>query len=194
MRDGKKRFTIIAGINGAGKTSLYHVLRQTDDLGMRINTDELAKEYGGFDDPRANIRAGRTAMELMAKYIENGESFHIETTLPGVAIIKHINNAKAHGYTVALCFVGIDDINVAIERVHQRMANGGHGIGDKFIIKRFSQLNRNLRATLPLCDEAVLFDNTRKFRQIAVLENKRLIDCDRDLPYWFIDLIDELPD
>ena len=47
---------------------------------------------------------------------------------------------------------------------------------------------------LPLCDEAILFDNTVKFRQIAVLEDKRLIDCDRDLPYWFIDLLDELPD
>ncbi len=190
----KKKFTIIAGINGAGKTSLYHVLRQTDDLGMRINIDELAKEYGGFDDPRANIKAGRTAMELMSKYISEGTSFHMETTLPGAAIIKHIKNAKKHGFTVSLCFVGIDDITVAIDRVHQRMAGGGHGIGDKFIIKRFSQLNSNLRAVLPLCDEAVLFDNTRKFRQIAILENKRLIDCDRDLPYWFIDLIDELPD
>lgn len=189
-----KRFTIIAGINGAGKTSLYHVLRQTENLGKRINIDELAKEFGGQNDPHANIHAGRIAMEMIGEYIERGVSFHIETTLPGAAIIKYINSAKKKGFTVVLYFVGIDDIKVAIERVHLRMANGGHGIGDKFIIKRFSQLNNNLRATLPLCDDAILFDNTRKFRQIAILENKRLVDCDRDLPYWFIDLIDELPD
>lgn len=190
----EKRFTVIAGINGAGKTSLYHVLRQSENLGKRINIDELAKQFGGNQDPYANIHAGRTAMNLISKYIEEGTSFHIETTLPGAAMLRHINSAKEHGFTVVLYYIGIDDINVVIERVHQRMANGGHGIADQFIIKRFSQLNHNLRAALPLCDDAILFDNTRKFRQIAILENKRLIDCDRDLPYWFIDLIDELPD
>ncbi len=189
-----KRFTIIAGINGAGKTSLYHVLRQTEDLGVRVNIDELAKEFGGWQDTKANIKAGRTAMKMMEELIESGSSFHIETTLPGATIIRHINNAKAHGFKVALYFVGIDDVKVAINRVHQRMANGGHGIGDAFILKRFSQLNNNLRAVLPLCDEAILFDNTKMFRQIAILDNKKLVDCDRDLPYWFIDLIDELPD
>ena len=133
-------------------------------------------------------------MEMISDFISMGVSFHIETTLPGAAIIRQINAAKQAGFTVALYFVGVDDIQVAIERVHRRMANGGHGIGDSFIIKRFSQLTRNLRAVLPLCDEAILFDNTVKFRQIAVLEDKRLIDCDRDLPYWFINLLDELPD
>ena len=189
-----KRFTIIAGINGAGKTSLYHVLKNSEDLGERVNIDELAKKFGGNDDPYANIHAGRTAMEMISDFISMGVSFHIETTLPGAAIIRQINAAKQAGFTVALYFVGVDDIQVAIERVHRRMANGGHGIGDSFIIKRFSQLTRTLRAVLPLCDEAILFDNTVKFRQIAVLEDKRLIDCDRDLPYWFIDLLDELPD
>ena len=189
-----KIFTVIAGINGAGKTSLYHILRQSEDLGERVNIDELAKEYGGYNDPHAQIRAGREAMAKIARHIENGTSFHLETTLPGATILKQITTAKQNGFSIVLYFIGIDNINVAIERVHQRMANGGHGIGDQFIIKRFYQLNHNLREILPLCDGAILFDNTVKFRQIAILEEKRLIDCDHDLPYWFIDLIDELPD
>ncbi len=189
-----KKFTIIAGINGAGKTSLYHVLRQTENLGKRINIDEMAKDFGGNNDPRNIIHAGRIAMDLISSYISTGVSFHIETTLPGAAIIKQIKSAKSNNFKVVLYFVGVDDIQVAINRVHQRMANGGHGIGDKFILKRFAQLTNNLRAILPLCDDAILFDNTSKFRQIAVLENKQLVDCDKDLPYWFINLIDELPD
>ncbi len=187
-------FTIIAGINGAGKTSLYHVLKDTESLGERINIDELARQYGDWRDPRAQIHAGRAAMAMIGTYIETGKSFHMETTLPGTAIVKQIQEAKAHGFFVRLYFVGVDGVQVAIERVHQRMASGGHGIGDKFIIKRYYQLNRNLRRILPLCDGAILFDNTARFRQIAILENRRLVDCDRDLPYWFIDLIDELPD
>lgn len=193
MSQGKV-FTIIAGINGAGKTSLYHVLRDSENLGNRVNIDEIAKSYGDWFDQKVQIRAGRDAMNIIMDNIEKGTSFHIETTLPGAAIIKQINKAKEKGFNIVLYYVGIDDIKVAIDRVHRRMAKGGHGVPDKFIIKRFSQLNNNLRQILPLCDGAFLFDNTTKFRQIAILENKRLIDCDRDLPYWFIDLIDELPD
>ena len=109
-----KRFTIIAGINGAGKTSLYHVLKNSEDLGERVNIDELAKKFGGNDDPYANIHAGRTAMEMISEFIAGGVSFHLETTLPGAAIIRQINAAKKAGFTVALYFVGVDDIQVAI--------------------------------------------------------------------------------
>lgn len=191
---GAPVFTIIAGINGAGKTSLYHVLKESKHLGDRINIDELAKEEGDWRDPLVQIHAGRTAMARIAEYIQAGRSFHMETTLPGTAIVKQIREAKEYGFMVCLYFVGIDDVKLAIERVHQRMARGGHGIGDKFIVKRYDQLNQNLRRILPLCDVAILFDNTVKFRQIAILEKKRLIDCDRDLPDWFIDLIDDWSD
>jgi predicted ABC-type ATPase len=187
-------FTIIAGINGAGKTSLYHVLKDDEKLGERVNIDELAREHGDWRDPLAQIHAGREAMSMIETFTREGRSFHMETTLPGAAIIKQIREARSHGFLVHLYFVGVDDVKVAIERVHLRMAQGGHGIGDKFILKRYYQLNANLRRILPLCDAAILFDNTVRFRQIAILENKRLLDCDRDLPYWFIDLIDELPD
>ena len=190
----EKIFTIIAGINGAGKTSLYHVLKDTDDLGIRVNIDELAKENGDWRDTKAQIFAGRTAMTIISECIKNGSSFHLETTLPGATIIRQITEARAHGFKIRLYFVGIDRVSVAIERVHMRMANGGHGIADEFIMRRYAQLNTNLRKILPLCDNAILFDNTVKFRQIAILQDKRLIDCDTDLPYWFIDLIDEQPD
>lgn len=190
----EKVFTVIAGINGAGKTSLFRVLKETDDLGVRVNIDELAQQRGNWRDPKAQIYAGRTAMTIISECIKNGRSFHLETTLPGAAIIRQITEARAHGFKIRLYFVGIDRVSVAIDRVHMRMANGGHGIADEFIMKRYAQLNTNLRRILPLCDNAILFDNTVKFRQVAILENKRLVDCDTDLPYWFIDLIDEQPD
>ena len=190
-----KIFTIIAGINGAGKTSLYRVLSQSENLGERINIDELTLEHSDdWRDARAQIRAGREAMTKIKSCIEEGRSFHLETTLPGASIIRHINLAKQFGFSIMIYFVGVDSVKVAMERVHLRMANGGHGVPDEFIIKRYAALNRNLKKILPLCDGAILFDNTVKFRQIAFLEDKHLVDCDSDLPYWFIDFIDELPD
>ncbi|MGL4934213.1 MAG: hypothetical protein ACRC51_01940 [Cetobacterium sp.] len=45
----KPTYTIFAGVNGAGKSSLYNNLILTtekDYLGKRINTDEIVKEIG----------------------------------------------------------------------------------------------------------------------------------------------------
>ena len=193
MKNNKKVFTIIAGINGAGKTSLYRVLGPSDELGVRVNLDELALEYGDWRDPKAKFHAGKDAVNKINECIENGVSFHLETTLGG-SILRHVKKAKEHGFYIMLYFVGIDSVKLAIDRVHLRVANGGHGIADEFIIKRFSQLNSNLKKLMPLCDGAKLFDNTSKFRQKANLQDNRLIDCDYDLPYWFIDFVDELPD
>ena len=193
MNDNERVFTIFAGINGAGKTSLYRVLGPSKQLGVRVNIDEMTLSYGNWDDPKAKFHAGKEAMLTISDCIKNGVSFHLETTLGG-SIYRHVKIAKENGFKIMLYFVGIDSVKLAIDRVHQRMANGGHGIADEYIIKRFSQLNANLKQLMPLCDGAILFDNTVRFRQIAILEDKRLIDCDYDLPYWFIDFLDEQPD
>ncbi len=192
-RSKEKNCTIIAGVNGAGKTSLYHVLRGCTDLGERINIDEIVKSHGDWKDTLLQIRSGREAMERINHCIENGITFHEETTLPGSTIVKQIKNAKEHGFRINLYFVGIDGVDVAIERVQRRVLMGGHGIDERFIRKRYANLSANLRQILPLCDMALLFDNTVRFRQIAVIMDGKLADCDRDLPNWFIDVLDAIP-
>lgn len=192
--DTNKVFTIIAGINGSGKTSLYKVLKGADELGLRVNIDEIVMSEGDWKDPALQVRAGKAAMHLIDDCIEKGISFHHETTLPGAVVIRQIKKAKEHGFRIVLYYVGIDDVKTAIKRVHKRVAMGGHGIDDRYIIKRYIQLKDRLLQILPLCDTAVMFDNTKKFRQIAVFMENRIYDCDRDLPNWFIDLIDDLPE
>ena len=84
------RYTIIAGINGAGKTSLYNVLlgqSGSDALGVRVNADEILKEAGGdWRDTMAQLSAGREALTRINTCIDTGVSFHQETTLPGPTI------------------------------------------------------------------------------------------------------------
>ncbi|MDD4774806.1 MAG: zeta toxin family protein, partial [Eubacteriales bacterium] len=124
----------------------------------------------------------------ISAYIDGGGSFHLETTLPGATIVRQIKKAKAAGYRVKLYYIGLDSIETAIARVHRRVEKGGHGIDDNVIIKRFEHLPQRLRAIMPLCDRVVFYDNTVRFRQIAIMQNNEVIDCDRDLPQWFRDL------
>ena len=189
----KKTYTIIAGINGAGKTSLYDVIRSDPHivLGERINIDEIVRRYGDWRDSLLQVRAARQAMHMIEDYIEQGISFHQETTLPGNSILRQVQRAKAKGYCIRLFFVGVDDVSIAIERVHKRVEHGGHGLDDSIILRRFEKMKQNLTALYPLCDKAVFYDNTVRFRQVAFMKNKIMLDCDANaLPKWFCELFD----
>ena len=190
-------YTLIAGINGAGKTSLYNVLRGqqaarsgdgglSPDLGVRINADEILKADGGdWRDTMAQLKAGREAVEKINTCIDTGVSFHQETTLPGPTIVKYVRKAKAVGFTVNLYYVGVDSLQIALDRVHRRVKKGGHGVEDHIIAKRYRALPKNLSELLPLCDLAVFYDNTTRFRQFAIIKDGRLADFDREVPGWF---------
>ncbi len=192
MRTEKRTYTIIAGINGAGKTSLYNVIKQDEciDLGERVNIDEIVRRYGDWRDNLLQVKAAREAMRLITDHIEAGVSFHQETTLPGKSILRQVQKAKANGYRVRLFYVGVENVSVALERVHKRMEQGGHGLDDDIICRRFDKMKQNLAAIYPLCDKAVFYDNTTRFRQIAFFKDKIMLDCAHTLPQWFSELFD----
>ncbi len=46
-----KRYVIIAGVNGAGKSSLYSSIIGYEEL-QKINADDIARELGHWSDKR----------------------------------------------------------------------------------------------------------------------------------------------
>jgi len=184
-----KLYNIIAGINGAGKTSLYSIINSEYELGERVNIDEIVKEYGDWKDTLLQIKAGRAAMNMINSYIESGVTFHQETTLPGATIVKHIKKAIGNGYKIRLFFIGIDDVTVAINRVHRRIAMGGHGIDDDVIEKRYKKLPETLRVLLPLCDTVIMYDNTVRIRQVIFIRDGIVEDRDPMIPKWLRDTV-----
>ena len=184
-----KLYNIIAGINGAGKTSLYAIINSEYELGERVNIDEIVKKYGDWKDTLLQIKAGRAAMNMINTYIENGVTFHQETTLPGATIVKQIKKAIGNGYKIRLFFVGIDDVTVAIDRVRKRVAMGGHGIDDDVIEKRYRKLPETLRELLPLCDTVIMYDNTVRLRQVLFIRDGVIEDRDPMMPAWLRDAV-----
>ena len=75
-----KIYTIIAGVNGAGKSSLTGALKaERNDLGQIIDVDKITASLGG----RA-IEGGKTAIHKINECLDRGISFTQETTLSGV--------------------------------------------------------------------------------------------------------------
>ena len=178
-----KRYVIFAGVNGAGKTTLY----QTDYFSIempRVNVDEIVRSFGRWDNSADVMKAGKIAARLIKKHLEEGTSFNQETTLCGRRIIENIKKAKALGFRIEMYYVGLESADIAKQRVRQRVADGGHGVADEDIERRYSRSLRQLKQVFQLCDTIVLFDNSYDFVQIGFIEKGKPYLVRKDLPDW----------
>lgn len=180
-----KRYTLFAGVNGAGKTSIYKsVFFNEDYIGKRINTDEMVARIGSWQDNNLQIKAGREAVKMIDYYVKNDISFHQETTLSGKSIIMNIKKAKEKGFFVVMNYIGLENPEIAKSRVKFRVSKGGHGIPDDVIEKRYTQSLLNLKEAIKLCDEVNIYDNTYEFIQLINIKNGKLTWKDKIMPEW----------
>jgi predicted ABC-type ATPase len=156
-----KKIIIIAGPNGAGKTTFARsFLPQEAQCPRFINADLIAAGLAPFAPETAAIKAGRLMLEEIADCAQRGESFAFETTLSGLAYLAHIKAWRMAGYHVSLFFLSLPDVEVAIARVAGRVRQGGHGIPEGVIRRRFAAGLRNFEnAYKPAVDAWAKYDN-----------------------------------
>lgn len=192
----KKFFYIFAGVNGAGKSSLYKLTSSLDNIsnfGERINTDEIVNQIGDWRNPKDQIMAARIALTKRKEYIEQGISFNQETTLTGNSILKAIEEAKKNGYKIIMSYVGVESPEIAKERVKIRVGKGGHDIPNEVIEKRYYESLKNLEKIAPLCDKLVIYDNSnfgKVHTRCFIKENNLIILLKEQnkLPKWVVEL------
>lgn len=176
-----KVYTVIGGVNGAGKSSLTGVLKkERDDLGMIIDIDKMALLNGW-----APIQAGKQALALMENYCERGISFTQETTLSSHQVGKMVRKVKEHGYEVHLFYVGISSAEECLKRIANRVAKGGHDIREEDVRRRFARRFDVLIDILPYCNEAKFYDNENGFEMIAEYQNGDFMRISGEMPGWF---------
>ena len=171
-----KYFYIFAGVNGSGKSTLYKTNFLNKDIknSIRINTDEIVYSFGDWKSNIDQIKAGKIAIQLRNKCFLEEKSFNEETTLTGKTILKIIDKAKYLGYKIHLYYIGIDNPEIAKERVKNRVARGGHGISPEIIEKRYYESLQNLEKLIYQCDSIEIYDNSEKFIRIFYYENKQI--------------------
>ena len=172
----KKVFIIFAGINGAGKTTFYHSLKNKEEYGLRLNSDEMLQEDNGdWQDMLLQMKYGHKVLTEQEECLEKGLSFNRETTLSGLCILNTIKKAKSLGYKIKMIYIGLENIELAKSRVEQRVMKGGHGVPDEIIERRYSKSLNNLVEYAPYCDEVFLYDNSGKFYNlIAKITNNKV--------------------
>jgi len=121
--------------------------------------------------------------------VEAGLSFCTETVFsdPAGAKLAWLQDARRHGFSVFLIFIGLDSPALSVGRVKQRVAQGGHDVPDEKLFARFPRTLANLRAAIPVADEAFVFDNSSAdtpYRIVAVYAQGRLVSRHPPLPNW----------
>lgn len=160
-------FFLLAGPNGAGKSTFRK--KFLDPIPLRcIDPDAVARELFGRD-PMSREEAQHATMEATARArraLSDGESVGLETVFSdsGGFKLSLIQEAKAHAYRSGVIFIGVNDPELSVARVMDRVEHGGHDVPDELIHRRFPRAYQNLKAALPVSDFVLLVDNSEEQR------------------------------
>ena len=154
-------FHLIAGPNGAGKSTLYRYLVQPRYPQLSfINADLHEREQlGHIGDPTQRSEAARAWADAQRDaHLRAGQSFVSETVFSHPSKLQLIADARARGFEVALYVVCLDEPRRLLERVRQRVQEGGHGVPANKILERYPRTVENLRQAVRQVQLAMLFD------------------------------------
>ena len=158
-----KNLYIIAGCNGAGKTTAsFTILPEILECKEFVNADEIAKGLSPFQPEKVAFEAGRIMLERINFLLKSNENFAIETTLATKSYKSKLLWAKEQGYVIKLLFFWLPTVEMAMERVAVRVSEGGHNIPNDVIARRYKRGIENLfKIYIPLCDDWLVFDNSQ---------------------------------
>jgi predicted ABC-type ATPase len=140
------RALIIAGPNGAGKTTFAREFLPAEaQCPTFINADLIAAGLSPFQPEAMALEASRLVLEHVRRCVARQESFAVETTLAGRVYLRYIQDWQAAGYRVKLSFLELPNVDMAIQRVRQRVAQGGHNVAEFLIRRRFQLGLANFR-------------------------------------------------
>jgi len=166
----EKKFYIIAGCNGAGKTTAARLF--LPESIPFINADIIAFNLRSDNVESVAFESGRRMLLQIDEMLHKGVSFAIETTLSTRSYHDKISLAHLLDYKVILLFFWLNDSILAIERVRTRVMQGGHNIENEVIVRRYKRgIDNLLNIYIPLIDELLVFDNSESFLELIAEQN-----------------------
>ncbi|MCX5696818.1 MAG: zeta toxin family protein [Candidatus Omnitrophica bacterium] len=158
-----KAVYIIAGPNGSGKTTFAKMfLPDYVKCPNFVNADLIAQGLAPFEPRAAAIKAGKLVLQQIHEYGNRGADFAFETTLSGKSYVSLLTGLKSKGYALHLFFLWIPSPELAIARIKDRVAEGGHNVPAEDVRRRFVRGISNFFSLYDtLFDSWMLFDNSK---------------------------------
>jgi predicted ABC-type ATPase len=189
----KKQLWLLAGGNGAGKSTFYKNYLEPRGIHF-VNADNIARDIAPDSPEIVSYDASKIAKSLRANLLKEEVSFCFETVFSHPSKIDFVAEAKALGYEIILVFIHLDNSELNKARVQVRVEQGGHNVPQDKIEQRIPRTLNNIKATLPLVDEAHFLDNSsyvNPFQIVAVLRAGQLSIEQQPLPEWATTMLSE---
>ncbi|MFO2569243.1 zeta toxin family protein [Legionella pneumophila serogroup 2] len=153
---------IIAGPNGAGKsTAAPALLKDALHVNNFVNADVIAQGLCAYQPERAAILAGRIMLERIHTLANEKVNFAFETTLASRTFATWIPKLQNQGYQFHLIFLWLQNADLAVFRVKERIKAGGHSVPEETIRRRYAAGLKNFfHLYNPLADSWQLYDNS----------------------------------
>jgi len=174
----RPRLLVLAGVNGAGKSSVGGAALEAVGEGRNAwyNPDAATRELvaAGLAPEEANAQACLLGKEQLEVAIAERLPYAFETTLGANTMTALIGEAsKTHAVHVWFC--GLDSPERHIARVRARVARGGHDIPEEKIRQRYEKSQVNLIGLLPALDVLNVYDNSTEAGDDGEIPDPRLL-------------------
>jgi predicted ABC-type ATPase len=179
---GRPLLVVLAGSNGVGK-STFHAEALSGTGYPFVNADNIARDlsvWSGRPIGELAYEAMHRADALRRNLVEQRVSFIMETVLSDSqgAKLTFLSEARAAGYFLLFILITLEDVEMSIARVTQRVLNGGHDVPDEKLLARFGRTQKNAVKALAMADAGLVFDNSdpgSPFRWVETWEAGRCV-------------------
>lgn len=173
MKSAGPWFVLVAGINGAGKSTfaqdretirefcgLTATSEEIEIINPDLITKEILKNNPQLSLPEANRQAADDCEDRVWRLVEDASrSFVIETVLSTDKYKDIVEQAKANGFRFLFIYVVLASVEEAISRVALRVDRGGHDVPSAKIRSRWPRSFKFMPWFWRQADLALLFFN-----------------------------------
>jgi predicted ABC-type ATPase len=190
MADNEKKplMLFIAGGNGAGKSSLWDVVKSSAEFSgfEYLNVDDKFKELKGQNPAATFKEASDWRNAEIGRLLTERKSFVVETVFDA-GKLGFLKKAKANGFETAIYFMGIDSPDLAVERVNFRHSVGGHHIPEETVRRKWADSLDVAEKAITRSDYMRFFDNSvigAAPRHVASIEHGVVTYLAESKPSW----------
>jgi predicted ABC-type ATPase len=185
MKEGGPWFVLVAGINGAGKSTFaqnHATLRvlleargpEIEVINPDLITREILRSEPELPLDKANIRAADECEVRVRDLVKNADrSFVIETVLSTDKYKPIVRAALKRGFQVLFVYVVLGSVEEAIQRVAARVARGGHNVPAAKIKRRWPRSLENLPWFWQRASRALVYFNGSSVPEPVLMAERR---------------------
>ena len=168
---------LLAGPNGSGKSTLWALVLEPELHLEFVNADAIAEQHWPDDPVSHAYEAAELAATRRQELMAARSSYATETVFSHESKVELVRVAVEAGYLVTLHVVAVPE-NLAVDRVENRVENGGHAVPENKVRARYGRLWAHVADAIHLAEHSRVYDNTTgaaPFRLVAEFERGALL-------------------